>query len=84
MNELAAQIRNGNEAAFSSFFHQTHYQVVRYLKNLLDHEGYAQDIAQDVYIKVWQHREQINPTNLMYTTALNMALLPILPLPIIF
>lgn len=61
MNELAIKIRDGNEAAFNSFFHQTHYLVVRYLHNLLDHDGYANDIAQEVYIKVWQNRLQIDP-----------------------
>lgn len=61
MNDLAKKIKDGDEAAFSRFFHQTHYQVVRYLHNLLDHDGHAKDIAQEVYIKVWQNRLQINP-----------------------
>lgn len=61
MTALAEKIRRGDEQAFSQFFHETHYQVVRYLYKLLDHDGYAQDIAQDVYIKVWQNRAQIDP-----------------------
>lgn len=61
MDELAIKIKEGNEAAFNSFFHQTHYKVVRYLRNLLDHDGYAHDIAQEVYLKVWRNRQQIDP-----------------------
>jgi RNA polymerase sigma factor (sigma-70 family) len=62
MNELAPDIKQGNEQAFQAFFHQTHYRVVRYLSSLLTDNRYAEDIAQEVYIKIWLSREQIDPT----------------------
>ena len=61
MNELATDIKQGNEQTFQAFFHQTHYRVVRYLNTLLADNRYTDDIAQEVYIKIWQNREQIDP-----------------------
>lgn len=61
MQKLALKIKQGDEQAFRVFFERTHHAVLRYLGRMLHDNRYTDDIAQDVYIKVWQNRLQIDP-----------------------
>lgn len=61
MNELAYDIKNGSEQAFHLFFTRTYGRVVRYLNKILSDNRFADDIAQEVFIRVWQHRQRIDP-----------------------
>lgn len=61
MSELAVGIRNGSEQAFHLFFTRTYDRVVRYLVRTLSDNRFADDIAQEVFIRIWQNRERIDP-----------------------
>lgn len=61
MSELACDIKNGSEQAFHLFFTRTYGRVVRYLNKTLSDNRFADDIAQEVFIRVWQHRQRIDP-----------------------
>lgn len=79
MQQLALKIKNGDEQAFQVFFHNTHHAVLRYLNKQLNNNRFIDDIIQEVYIKVWQNRSQIDPVRplegwlftIVYTTMVN-------------
>ena len=79
MQQLALKIRKGDEQAFQAFFNQTHHAVLRYLNKHLHDNRFIDDIIQEVYIKVWQSRLQIDPDrslegwlfSIVYTTMVN-------------
>lgn len=79
MQQLALKIRKGDEQAFKVFFHNTHHAVLRYLNKQLQDNRFIDDIIQEVYIKVWQNRLQIDPErslegwlfSIVYTTMIN-------------
>ena len=79
MQQLALKIKRGDEQAFQAFFHNTHHAVLRYLNKQLPDNRFIDDIIQEVYIKVWQNRLQIDPERslegwlftIVYTTMVN-------------
>ncbi|MBO9634407.1 MAG: sigma-70 family RNA polymerase sigma factor [Chitinophagaceae bacterium] len=79
MQQLALKIKNGDEQAFQVFFHNTHHAVLRYLNKQMHDNRFIDDIIQEVYIKVWQNRSQIDPSRslegwlytIVYTTMVN-------------
>ncbi|WP_127125664.1 RNA polymerase sigma factor [Pseudoflavitalea rhizosphaerae] len=79
MQQLALKIKKGDEQAFQTFFNQTHHAVLRYLNKQLPDNRFIDDIIQEVYIRVWQNRLQIDPERslegwlftIVYTTMVN-------------
>ena len=59
---LARRIKEGDHVAFRQFFDRYHGVLLAYLtKKGLDPEA-AQDIVQNAFIKIWESREQIDPS----------------------
>ncbi|RFS26665.1 RNA polymerase sigma factor [Chitinophaga silvatica] len=61
MNPLALNIKNGNELAFREFFDKTYGKVYAYLLKSFNDNIHIDDIAQEVYVKLWQNRTNIDP-----------------------
>ena len=59
---LARRIKEGDHVAFRQFFDRYHGPLLAYLrKKGLDQDA-AQDIVQNAFIKIWESRDQIDPS----------------------
>lgn len=61
MNTLENEIKNGNRAAFQVFFNNTYTKTTAYLTHVLFNDSYADDIAQEAFVKLWVNRQLIDP-----------------------
>ena len=59
--DLIKRIRKGNEKAFRSLYGLYFNKVANYAFKLLHSEEDAREVAQDVFIKLWNMREQLEP-----------------------
>ena len=55
-NDLLARIAQGDEAAFGVVFHHYQKKIYSYTFRLTGSTGLAEELVQDVFLKVWQHR----------------------------
>lgn len=55
-NDLLARIAQGDEAAFGVVFHHYQKKIYSYTFHLTGSKGLAEELVQDVFLKVWQHR----------------------------
>lgn len=58
---LVKRLNEGDESAFDTLFMKLHHQVFLYCLKLTKSREVAEEIMQDVFIKVWEKREKINP-----------------------
>lgn len=59
---LVKQLMNGNEKAFSALFNTYRNDVYGYSISMLKTHVLAEEIVQDVFLNVWQHKERLNPS----------------------
>lgn len=59
--DLIKSIRKGNEKAFRSLYGLYFHKVANYAFKLLHSEEDAREVAQDVFIKLWHMRKQLEP-----------------------
>lgn len=59
--ELALGFVNGDKSAFRVLFNKYYNHLVGTAINLLKNEQSAQDIVQDVFFKVWETKDKIDP-----------------------
>ena len=75
---LVTELISGNEAAFKMLFEKYQGDIYAYSRSLLKSDANAQEIVQDVFLKVWMNCEQLNPQlsfkAYLFTIARNMAL----------
>jgi len=75
---LAARIRDGDAAAFEQFFMARYAAVTSYLTHHGIPRAVAEELAQDVFLRVWQIRDRIDPdrslTAYIFRAARNTAL----------
>lgn len=57
--EWVVELRKSNEDAFSELFRQTYNPMLRYALRFTADEEAARDILQDVYIKLWNKRVEL-------------------------
>jgi RNA polymerase sigma-70 factor (family 1) len=58
--ELTGLLKSGDEPAFEVLYDRFRTQIKRYALRICKNEEAAQEIVQNVMLKVWQHREQID------------------------
>jgi RNA polymerase sigma-70 factor (ECF subfamily) len=58
---LIKQLKNGNEKAFSALFNFYRNDVYGYSLSMLKNKVLAEEIVQDVFLNIWQHRDRLNP-----------------------
>lgn len=59
-NELLTRLRNGDQLAFAQIYNQYRSKMYAYAYNLCKSGETAEEIVQEVFIRVWQKKEQIN------------------------
>jgi len=77
-DQLVARLRAGDPAAFAALF-QAHYApMVRFVFRYVGSVDVAEDIAQEVMLRVWERREALDPARslkaLLFTAARRDAL----------
>ena len=59
--ELLLELRDDNQKAFEELYYLYSPRLFGKLLKLVKLESYAQEILQDVFLKVWEHRKSIDP-----------------------
>ncbi len=77
-NEFILRIKSGDSTAFEEFFF-THCQpLIRFAHRFINDVTLAEDIIQDVFLKIWSNRQQLNPRlnikSYLYVAVKNKAL----------
>jgi RNA polymerase sigma-70 factor (ECF subfamily) len=62
ISELSAKIRNGDRGAFELLFQAMYGQLCAYAERFVGDADNAEEIVQDIFVRVWQKREQIDIT----------------------
>lgn len=74
--ELINRVKSGDQVAFEQLYFQYARKLTHRLLDLLKSEELAQDILQDVFLKVWEVRNQLDPElsfgAFLYTIAGNL------------
>jgi RNA polymerase sigma-70 factor (ECF subfamily) len=69
-------MKQGNENAFEFIFRKYHAKIYHFVSNTLYNKILAEDITQNVFLSIWDHREEIIPEKnflaYLYTIAKNM------------
>ena len=75
--ELLRKLRDGDEHAFNQLYRVYARRLAGKLIYLLKSEELAQDVLQDVFLKIWSNREMIDPelnfSALLYKIATNLS-----------
>lgn len=74
---LVIELKNNNEKAFRKLFDRYHQDIYAYSISLLKSKELAQENVQDVFLKLWLNRENLNPNlsfkSFLFTIARNQA-----------
>lgn len=58
---LLVRLKNGDQAAFADIHDQYRDRIYHYACKVCKSVHLAEEIIQDVFVRIWQKREQINP-----------------------
>ncbi|HEX9826741.1 MAG TPA: RNA polymerase sigma-70 factor [Flavobacteriaceae bacterium] len=58
---LVLELKSGNEKAFQKLFDTYRNVLYKYSYSMVGTKPYAEEIVQDVFLKVWLKRETLNP-----------------------
>jgi RNA polymerase sigma-70 factor (ECF subfamily) len=58
--DLTAALRRGDHGAFEAIFRTYYEGLVRFASRLVDSQAEAEELVQDVMLKVWEKREQLD------------------------
>lgn len=74
---LVSELKSGNEKAFRKLFDLYYQDIYGYSISILKSKEAAEENVQDVFMKVWLHRENLNPEQsfkaYIFTIARNQA-----------
>lgn len=59
-DNILAKVKKGDHKAFRSLFDIYHAKVYRYLLRFTREQEEAEDLAQKVFIQIWEHRKKID------------------------
>ncbi len=59
--EVLFQIKQGNQKAFMSLYDDYHAQLYSYIIKFVKVPAFAEDLLQEVFLKVWETRSKIKP-----------------------
>lgn len=57
--EIIPKIRNGNEEAYRMVFYRYYDSLCHYAMNFIRDKGKAEDLVQEVFLKLWTKRESL-------------------------
>ena len=76
--ELILKIKNSDSTAFKELFFTYCQPLIRFAHRFVTNVSLAEDIVQDVFLKIWSNRQQLNPhlniKSYLYVAARNNAL----------
>ncbi len=76
--ELMLRVREGDAASFEILLRRYRLPLVSYFRRMVRDQGLAEDLAQEVFLRVYKSRERYQPearfTTWMYRIATNLAL----------
>jgi RNA polymerase sigma-70 factor, ECF subfamily len=58
-SEIAGRIRMGDIGQFESLFRSSYVSLVKYARTLINDRDTAEEIVQDLFVRLWQEREKI-------------------------
>jgi RNA polymerase sigma-70 factor (family 1) len=58
---LVTELKSGNEKAFQKLFDTYSNVLYKYSFSMVDSKPYAEEIVQEVFLKVWLKRDSLNP-----------------------
>ncbi|MCE7067147.1 RNA polymerase sigma factor [Dyadobacter sp. CY326] len=61
--EILQQVASGNERAFRALFNKYHHKLGSYIFHILKSDELAEEIVQDVFLKVWTNRASLGEIN---------------------
>ena len=74
--QVLQRLKNGDEGAFDTVFWSYNSHVFHFIDSLLYDKTLAEDFTQNVFLKIWERRESINPEDsfesYLFTIARNM------------
>ncbi len=59
-NKLTTLLKQGDQQAFAVLYHRFSQRIYTNLRKLLKNDILAEEFLQDVFVKVWEKREQLN------------------------
>jgi RNA polymerase sigma-70 factor, ECF subfamily len=62
-DQLAMRIKLGDEQAFELFFRKYNIRLCAFANKFLDDPEESQEVVQDMFVKIWEAREEIDPEN---------------------
>lgn len=75
---ICKQIQQGDDIAYNAFFEKYYPTLVLFLRKRVQCMDTAKDLAQEVFIRLWHHRETLNPNyslkSYMYRIAVNLTI----------
>lgn len=75
--ELLIKLRDGDAMAFEKLYNFYKEHIITHLLYLFKNDDLTQDVAQEVFITIWEKREELNPDksfkSYLYTIATNKA-----------
>ena len=60
---FASLLQSGDENAFQAIFHEFYVPVCKAVQRFVKDKGIVEDLAQDIFVRLWERREQINITS---------------------
>lgn len=60
--ELIVQIKQSNHDAFAKFFRKNYPMVISYIYQYIKDKETSQDLAQDVFVNLWNYRAKLSPS----------------------
>jgi RNA polymerase sigma-70 factor (ECF subfamily) len=76
--DLMLRVRDGDAASFETLLRRYRLPLVRYFRRMVRDQGLAEDLAQEVFLRVYKSRERYQPearfTTWLYRIATNLAL----------
>ena len=57
-SEIAGRIRKGDKKEFESLFRSSYVSLVKYAKTLIKDHDTAEEIVQDLFVRLWQEKEK--------------------------
>ena len=76
--DLMARVRSGDTASFETLLRRYRLPLVNYFRRMVRDQGLAEDLAQEVFLRVYKSRERYQPearfTTWLYRIATNLAL----------
>jgi len=59
--DLLIQLREGDHAAFQTLYHRYKMRLAGNLLRILKSPEWVEEVLQDLFMRLWTHREQIDP-----------------------